>query len=127
MKLKPFGSVVIEGTIYPFDTFVCWGKDITFFKSSLLELFEPEEVKIITEDIAYKQGKTLQTASKRSLIWLKTLEDCPTSFSVLNHEIFHCVTNILSTAGLELTDKSDEAWAYYIGYMTNTILNAAQK
>lgn len=44
-----------------------------------------------------------------------------TDYGTLAHEIFHAVTFILTRIGMSLTNESDEAYAYLIGYLTKEI------
>lgn len=39
----------------------------------------------------------------------------------LTHELLHCVHWILDDRGLSLTDSSEEAYAYLIGYLDNEL------
>ena len=50
----------------------------------------------------------------------KIPDDCEMS-GVLAHEIFHAAVNVASTAGIKLTDESDEVYAYIVGYITKMI------
>ncbi len=48
------------------------------------------------------------------IIWI-------TEWSVLAHELFHCVFWILDNRGLQLTEQSEEAYAYLTGYLDKQI------
>lgn len=49
-------------------------------------------------------------------IWLKNFTEEIESLSTLNHEIFHFVTQLFRDRGIGFSDKSEENWAYTIGY-----------
>ena len=58
------------------------------------------------------------------LLWLKHKPPFPAyHMGCLAHEIFHCAEFILSKVGIKLSNKSDEAYAYLIGYITENIFN----
>ena len=122
---KKSGSFKIIGTIYPFDIYVCWGKPIEYFKDEIENIFGDEAERILKLD--YKLGKSIMTPSKKSLMWLKTLDQTPESIAILSHEAFHCANHILDTCGFTLSEDSDEAWAYYIHYIVETVLKEINK
>ena len=51
-------------------------------------------------------------AGRGYVIWV-------TSWRDLTHELLHCVHWILDDVGMSLTDASEEAYAYLIGYLDN--------
>lgn len=48
-------------------------------------------------------------------------------YPVLAHEVFHFVHMSLQTAGVRLTDDSEEAYAYYISDIMERCLNAIER
>lgn len=58
--------------------------------------------------------------SNLSIIRIKVKDKIP--HSVIAHEVFHITTFIMERIGMELiVMKSDEAYAYLIGYLTDKI------
>ena len=52
------------------------------------------------------------------------LPDDATSFGFLSHEIFHASIAIMDAVGVELSESSEEAYAYLVGYLTRKALSA---
>jgi hypothetical protein len=46
------------------------------------------------------------------------------TINTICHESFHIVTTVLGSAGLELCDKSEEAYAYLIGWVAEKLERA---
>lgn len=57
-----------------------------------------------------------------SIIVLKKFDFTPKDLGTLSHEIFHIAFMILDNMGISYSNKSDEAYAYLIGYITEQIL-----
>ena len=79
--------------------------------------------KIDISNVKGAAGYTFQL-EEGILLWLKQKPPF-TAFNMgcLVHEIFHCTEFILSRVGLKLSKKSDEAYAYLMGYITENIFN----
>ena len=79
--------------------------------------------KIDTLNMQGAAGYTI-ALKENVLLWLKqTPPYTPFNYGCLSHEIFHCCSFILSRAGVELCDKSEEAYAYLIGYISEVIMD----
>ncbi|MFA6282312.1 MAG: hypothetical protein WCY05_07425 [Candidatus Omnitrophota bacterium] len=65
-----------------------------------------------------------QTAGKdyHYLIFDK-LGNTPKDIGVFNHEMLHLVFSVFSIIGIKYSDDSEEAFAYYLSYLTEKILN----
>lgn len=70
-----------------------------------------------------KEGKTIMFPTGQTLIWLKRKPQSINDLAILNHEIFHCTCFILNRCGIQMSKKSDEAFAYLIQYLTEQIYN----
>lgn len=66
-------------------------------------------------------GRTTLLPCNRTIIRLRSVPKSVTDYGTLAHEIFHAVTFILTRIGMSLTNESDEAYAYLIGYLTKEI------
>lgn len=60
-------------------------------------------------------------------IWLKRFEGTIEDFSILNHELMHCVIGALGFAGMELTPESEEAYAYTYDHLTVVVYTELEK
>lgn len=60
------------------------------------------------------------------LIRLKKVPKTPYWMGVLQHEILHCTIQIMREVGISLSQKSEEAFTYLQGHLTNKILNEIQ-
>ena len=67
-------------------------------------------------------GLYVMTPSNQSLIRIKKYPITPREYGILQHEIFHAVTNIMHRIGMKfIILKSDEAYAYLVQYITEAI------
>ena len=79
--------------------------------------------KIDISNVKGAAGYTFQL-EEGILLWLKQKPPFTAyHMGCLAHEIFHCAEFILSKVGIKLSNKSDEAYAYLIGYITENIFN----
>lgn len=60
-------------------------------------------------------------------MWLKQFNGTIEDFSILNHEMLHCVISALGFAGMELTDESEEAYAYTYDHLAVQIYKELEK
>lgn len=78
----------------------------------------PDEQKVI-DDIFDEKGNHTYTHKDGSIIIrLIDFDFDSLSYGVLAHEIFHAADILLEHKGLILTEGSEEAYAYLIGYIT---------
>ena len=54
----------------------------------------------------------------------ETLEDF---LAILSHEVLHSVFHIMKNVSIEYTDKSEEAFTYLMGHITNEIVHGIQQ
>lgn len=111
-------NFVIDLVIYPFEVMVSFGQTDKELEKDLnkVGLDWDDKCKIIG------MGKYVMFPNNTSLIRLFNYPEYHSDYGVLQHEIFHCVTFIMDKIGIELSlYKSDEAYAYLIGYLTEEI------
>jgi len=60
-------------------------------------------------------------------IYLKQFDGSVEDFSILNHEMFHCVIGALGFAGMELTTEREEAYTYTFDHLTVSIYSELEK
>lgn len=116
-------NFIIPLEIYPFDLMFSLGQSDEKFKKSLSEHIQKEYMP--TNDafiMSFEdgcRGKTFHhITSKYTIIRLPNKPKTRVEFGTLSHEIFHAVDMIFRTIGITLSEDSDEAYAYIIGYIT---------
>jgi hypothetical protein len=67
-------------------------------------------------------GRTVMLRGGQTIIRLRRFNGDPASIAVLAHEVFHAVTFLFDKIRVQLTDQSDEAWAYAVEFLTRKIL-----
>lgn len=63
-------------------------------------------------------ARTCMLEGNQVVLYLKEIPKDIKGYSILAHEIFHCVDLILRKIGITLSDDSDEIYAYCIQYIT---------
>ena len=66
-------------------------------------------------------ARTLMLDTNQVILYLKEKPKDINGYSLLAHEIFHCVDLVLRKVGISLSDDSDEIYAYCIQYLTKQI------
>lgn len=116
MKSKNF---IIPYVIYPFDIMFSFGEtDIQLYsklKREGITDFSDCDIGGITKarTVMFKEGPTL--------IRMRHIPKSPEDFGHLQHEIFHAVDFLFMRISIELCDKSGEAYAYLIQYLTEQV------
>lgn len=120
------GFLLIKGQTFPYDVLVCLGttkQEILDYTDKKFEnCFTDEEKELL--NIEGKKGKVLRLKNRAFILWLPTYPILSDDFGHLAHEIFHTGDLILRAAGITLSDDSDEAFAYQIGWLTEKIYNS---
>lgn len=122
MKKNKSINFIVPLVLYPFDVMVSMGQT----DDELEKIFDKYLIK--ADDITWRwhnetaQGRFCILSSNQGLIKLRKIPQTPEEYGFLQHEIFHYVTHILDRIGMKLIlMKSDEAYAYMIGYLTKII------
>lgn len=117
MKSKNF---IIPLVVYPFQVMVSIGEPDDVLKKKLIS-HGVDMSQIILTHSETQRGRCIIFGGNQTLIRMykpvKTAED----YGSLQHEIFHATEFILERIGMTLCKKSDEAYAYLIGYLTTEI------
>lgn len=121
MKLKK-KAFKIDIDIYPCSFFVVF-KDVKLLRSLLLQQkHPPTETQIdnilshFNSDDFYGQTVPLDNGSVIIAIYNP---EC--IYNTIPHEVFHAVHMYLDFLGMELTNESQEAYAYLTGYLNQKI------
>lgn len=111
------------GDVWPYDIIIAFGVSEKEFIEYTDRGFEEALSKQDLDNLSFegKKGRTVQLSNHAVVLWLKEYPDSPERFGILAHEIFHVADIILNTAGLRLVAESDEAWAYFIDWITKSI------
>ena len=122
MKSKKL-NFIVPLIVYPFDIMVSFGETNEEIDKHLSKYnLTAGDVQLATFTSETVQGRSVMFSSNQSLIRLRHLPKEPKHFGDLQHEIFHCVSFIMWKIGMPLEiQKSDEAYAYLVGYVTNEI------
>ena len=112
-------SFVVDVSIYNTHIIVVFGDKKHINK----ELKKMAIKKIDTSNMKGAAGYTIEL-KENVLLWLKQKPPFTAfNYGCLSHEIFHCCSFILSRAGIKLCDKSEEAYAYFIGHVHEVIMD----
>lgn len=117
MKKKTL-NFIVPLVIYPFSIMVSLGQSDYQLRISLTKsnLEWEERMKLTGE------GKCILLASNNVVVRTSDFPKSPEQMGSLQHEIFHAVAFVMWRIGMELEiDKSEEAYAYLIGYLTKEI------
>ena len=105
--------------VYPFDILFCLGPTDQQFEKILSDFgLDPST---IDTRMGSKRGHCSMFYGNRTVIRTAVVPKTPTDLATLQHEIFHAVTFIMDAVGMKLSDDSDEAYAYLIGYITEMV------
>jgi hypothetical protein len=124
MKLKPkIKYKIIDYKIYPFEILVSFHDSFEELESIIkkklpgnihdgIELFKSTDL-----------AKTVMFSNGTTCIWFtpKLISGGLWGHGVISHEVFHAVDFLMNKIGIRLSNKSDEAYAYLIQYLTNEI------
>lgn len=123
MKKKSH-NFIIPFVIYPFDLMCSFGENNIQVEKALRAYNTLDDADI--EAALFKeestQGRAVQFSSNQMFLRLRYVPIDPVGFGCLQHEIFHVVNFLMDEIGMKYeTGKSDEAYAYLIGYLTKEI------
>lgn len=111
-------NFIVPLIIYPFDIMVSMGQSDEELKQTLSEVGSSWDDKMSIVGVA----RFSMNEHNQSVIRLPKIPSTNNELGILQHEIFHCVTYILDRIGIKLVlGKSDEAYSYLIGYLTEQI------
>jgi hypothetical protein len=121
--LHPTSIFIVPHGGYPFDVMVCIGASDAEIRAELAArgIEDPGG-----KDVGYMRstgrGYCRMLPGGQTVLALKNFSGTPEDHSHLAHEVFHAVESLMRRVGIELSKKSDEAFAYAIGGLTRSIL-----
>lgn len=107
---------IIPLVIYPFEVMVSFHKKFKDLEKVLKEKLPEDCHKDINLFDDESDAKTIQFSNNCIIIHYRVL-----CHRTIAHEIFHAADFLLRTIKITLSDDSDEAYAYLIGYLTEEI------
>jgi hypothetical protein len=66
----------------------------------------------------FGSGFTGMDDGGRTFVWMPSVPKTAEEFGTLAHEIYHATCFVMDRKGIKYSKKSDEAFAYLIGYLT---------
>lgn len=130
-KAKPI-NFIISLEVYPFDVMVSIGQT----DKQLAESLKPYDNGRMTERdyelCKYTSdtclGRAAMFSTNSSILRTRQIPKTANDFGNMAHEVFHVVTFVMHQIGMKLVVmKSDEAYAYLIGYLTENIYKELNK
>jgi len=77
-----------------------------------------------TSSIDYTMLDGLTTSSEGNVtIWVSSYKD---NEAIINHELFHATYAIMQWINIPLSNSSEEAYAYFLGYITEEFYKQAK-
>lgn len=116
LTVKPIYKI-IKLEVYPFDILFTTEQDpdkLTDYLKARIPDDCFDEISLVLDNDS--QGTSVLFSCGATIIKINHI-----SHNIIAHEIFHAVTYLLSHIGMSLSKKSDEAYAYLIGYVTEQI------
>lgn len=118
---KRYGKTLhIYDPIYRENIWVLLSKDkrdyINLYKKWFKEM--PENIDYDHIQARYSVGECYNDNIDIHIIWFKKYHP-----ATLCHEILHCTRRILSTRGIDLSEYTDEAYAYYQEFLMKSIID----
>lgn len=109
---------MIRNDVYPFDILVSFqsNKD---FKKTLKKCLPIKYYNEIENSIGNGNARTTLFSNNAISIKFNNIEDI--NHGHIAHEIFHAVSMMFDNINMKLSSDSDEAYAYFIQYVTNEI------
>lgn len=107
---------IIKTDIYPYEIIISIGNSYKELKEKLSEILPKDMHKEIKRFKGEYNGRTIMFDSGQTVIDFKTI-----NARDIAHEAFHAVTFILGTIGMTLSEDSDEAYAYFLGFLVEEI------
>ena len=123
MSAQKFRYTRIKDIMYPGEIYFAWGGN----GEDLEKFMDKKWSVIIDDDDKNGDGYCVAIEAKNGyrlfLCYCREMKLEPDELSRFNHEIFHLVSHVFEHVGIKHDPQNEEAWAYYISYLTRIILN----
>lgn len=114
---------IIDLHVYPFSIMLSVGQTHEQLCQSIQKLYDLSDAENeLLKLPPTAPGRCVMLDGHLTVIILKNLPNNSSNFGTVSHEVFHATAFIMHTIGVELQVlKSDEAYAYLIGYITKKV------
>lgn len=133
MKLKG-KNFIIPLAIYPFEFMFSIAESDKTFQKQLRSILSDKDFASMLQDGIMKMedanigcARTVRLRSGQTMIRIPHKIDTPKMHGVVAHEIFHAIEFLFRRIEIKLCTKSDEAYAYAIGYVTEKFYEEIDK
>lgn len=118
-------SRIISIDLYRRDVMVCFGSK-EYLEKRLRGRISPEDCREMLDGINEASlGRSFAVTEQGPyLLWMPEVPGTYGELATLSHEIFHIAIMIMYGIGAGFSNKSEEAYAYLVGYLTEKILRA---
>lgn len=95
-------------------------------RKTLHKYFDKEEIDDLLRDATFNgRGWTKYTSKFNSyLVWFPSNPKTAEEVGFLVHELFHATYAVMCNVGINLSEDSEEVFAYTIGFLTEKVLGA---
>jgi hypothetical protein len=117
-------SFIVDCGNYPMEIFCFFGTKENMFSVLEKHNYDEKSLKKFKKFIKYKTsgaGYFFDEKYNTSIIHMFNIPNSILDLSMLQHEIFHAVIKIHKAIGMELTDSSEESYAYLLDNLTTKI------
>lgn len=113
---------IISIDLYNRDVMVHFGSRKELRKE-LMNYHKPNVAKEIAESINYDaDGYTLYNSENGAfIVYMPKLPSTPKEMGTLIHELSHATNAIMEAIGVTLTESSEEAYTYCLGFLTRKV------
>lgn len=117
--MKKFFTIPL--VIYPCSLMVAVGMDDKTLKKKLASRISEEDFDTHLKYDLPIRARTAFLGDNTSIITFKTWNGSSEHYGIMQHELFHVVDFTLSAMGLTLSESSNEAYAYLMGYLSEKV------
>ena len=114
--LAKYQVITLKGSTFDMDATVLITEDVAFATKYVQENLDST---VRASDFNARAVSFPIVDGKSPIIWMSSIEDQ----GVIAHEIFHTTLNIMYWTGMELNSETEEAFAYEVQYLTNSLYN----
>lgn len=93
-------------------------------KRVIKKIYRKDDVRYILSKIDFSaKGYTLCNSERKiHIVYMPEKPHDSESIGFLIHELFHITTGIMEEIGVELSESSEESYAYLIGFLTKKVM-----
>lgn len=115
-------KLIVKFETFPYEIFVFFGSKKKLLKNLNMYL-DSKTINEINKE-SFGLGKSILLKDKKIILYMNKIPESAEDFSILQHEIFHCIHYLLEVnLKLKLSFKTDEIYAYLIQNLTKQIYN----